>query len=188
MPKDQGPSLAAVSTEQPAAIEQPAPKADIKPLPRGGARLFEFSSNVWSCTAPTGCKPEDLDAHPSFWNSLADEIREGDEIKTIAADRSWHACYVVTHSQPGSLIARLAYQVQGTRGLAAVGPKTLPAGYEIRRTEPGDPMPGYYGIRVADGVRFLNSGMPYESWQAAYEALLAHAIFRTDKPVQYLPG
>ena len=114
---------------------------------------------------------------------------EGDEVKALAQDRAWIARFEIVDSVAGRVIARLAQVIEGAPRLSAAGaPKPLPEGYRIERLKPGDQRGlGYVVIREKDGVEFANSGMPWRDYQSAYEGILKHAIFQTDKSARYVP-
>jgi len=150
--------------------------------------LFEFTNNVWLITAPAGIAPEQLDGHPSFWGML-DEVRPGDQVRAIAADRSWLATFDIVDAHVGQVCARLAYAVKGAPRLTAAAPKPVPAGYRIERCAPGDSLgEGYIVIRESDGHRITNSGKAWPDFQTAYSDFLQHAIFQTATPAKYFPG
>lgn len=159
-----------------------AAKPELKPLMRGDCALLEFSNNSWRVTVPAGVSPRDLDMHPTFWNALADEVREGDDVKAFAKDRAWVARFEVVDAVIGRAAVRLAYVLEGAPRLSVAGPKPIPDNHDIKRNGPDEP-DGYTAFRVSDGVRMAIGS----SWQECYEALLKHANFQTEKPTKYVP-
>lgn len=169
-----------------AAAHSTGAKAEVKPLKRGDCALFEFSNNTWRVVVPAGVGAHEIDMHPTFWNALADEVREGDDIKAFAQDRAWVARFEVVDAIIGRAVVRLAYALEGAPRITAAGPKPFPVGYRIERTPPDEP-DGYLVIRESDGLKIMDSGMPWKSYQACYEAFLKNAIFQTDTPTKYVP-
>src|SRR5207302_9997701 len=113
--------------------------AKLEPLKSGDVQLFEMGNNVWRCTVPAGVTPQQLDLHESYWSALADDLREGDEIKALAQDRAWIARFEVVDSVAGRVIVRLAQVIEGAPRLSAAGaPRPLPEGYRVERLKPGD--------------------------------------------------
>ena len=62
-------------------------------------------------------------------------------------------------------------------------------GWEVKAVRAGQVQltDGYVVIRDADGHVITSSGRPWPSYQEAYSDFLRHAIFRSAKPVTYLP-
>lgn len=167
------------------------PKADkpkLQPLKRGDAALYEMTCNRWTATAPAGTTPQELDQHETFFNALFDDIREGDEIKVTAADRSWRAHFEVIAVNTGRVVAKLDRVIEG-RALLVGAPKAFPEGYHIERTAPNDKLgDGYVVIRNSDGQVILQSGgMPWRTYQEAHEEFLKSAIFQQPGATRYLP-
>lgn len=151
----------------------------MKPLTRGDTWLREAVNNDWGAKVPAGIRPEELDAHPSFFNILGGEVRPLDTIWLEAADRTWVARFVFLRCDVGYVFARL---MPGTvfeipRLVGAGSPKPIPEGWDIVPTEPGEGQ-GFMHLRKSDGRRFPNSGGgPFANWQEAYEELLKRPIF-----------
>lgn len=180
-PKPAAQSMRAVSA---GAVPAAGAKQELKPLKRGDCALFEFSNNVFRVVVQAGVSPRELDLHPTFWNALADEVREGDEIKAHAMDRAWIARFEVVDAIIGRAVVRLAYVIEGAPRISGVGPKPIPANHDIRRkvSRPHEP-DGYEGFREADNV-VLSEGSTY---QECYENLLKHANFQSAAPTKYVP-
>jgi hypothetical protein len=177
----------AVVADAPKPADKPKPEPTLK---RGDAKLFEFQSNHWTVASiPAGVKPEQLDGYANgFWNAL-DELRELDQITACPKDRAWIAGFVVTHAHVGTVIVRLAWQVEGSRGLAAVGgAKPIPQGWQILRTGPDGEfgVDGWYGLREG-GAKLLESGQPFRSYEDCRTALLQHPSLATEAPTKYFP-
>lgn len=161
-------------------------KAEIPPLKRGDASLLEISANAWKVIVPRGVQPKELELHPTFWNLLSEDFREGDSIKALWMDRSWVAKYEVVSVNFGSVQVRLAYAVAGAPLVAAGSPKAFPAGYHIEKTGPQE-LQGFVVIRESDGFRIMNGGQPWRTFQDAHEQFPKSAIFHTDHPTMRLP-
>lgn len=175
------------SAGQPGQAGAKADKPKLDPLKRGDAMLFEMASNRWNVTAPAGVTAQELDQHESFFNALFDDIREGDEIKVTAADRSWRAHFEVIAVNTGRVVAKLDRVIEGRAPLTGA-PKAFPAGYHIERTPPNDRRgDGYVVIRESDGHVILQSGAPWRTYQEAHEEFLKSAIFRREDVTKYFP-
>ncbi len=163
-----------------------AAKPELKPLKRGDASLREIVNNVWTVWVEAGMSAAELDMHAVYWNGLSDDVRRGDSIEAGAKDGSWYADFKVVDANVGRVWARLKWAGEGAPRLSAAGePKPVPGGFHIERTKPGEP-DGYIVIRESDGFKFMDSGMPWKTYQECYEAFLKHAIFAGDQPTKYV--
>lgn len=160
-------------------------RAPVVPLKTGDATLYDISNNRWRVVAPQGATPDQLDQHPDFWNLLGDGVRAGDDITVIAADRSWTALFSVVDAGPGYVAAALAYTARCPLRTATGGAKQIPEDWEIVRTGPKEP-DGWIARNKVNGKRIENSGMPFESHEAARRGLLDHAIFQNESATKYV--
>ncbi len=180
-------TIEAVKGKADAQSPAPAAKAAIQPLKIGDSQIYEIGNNLHRINVEAGIAPEELDAHPEYFNTMAEFVSEGDEIIAFAKTRKWHARFAVVSVTAGSVIARLAYQVAGAPLSVAGAPKPFPAGYHIQRNAPGEP-PGFVVIRERDGHCIQNSGLPWVSYQEAYEQFLKSALFQNADKTRYLPA
>lgn len=174
------------------AIDQkikPDPKAK-KPLAnlkRGDASLLELNNSAWRVVVNDDVTPQELDLHPTFFSALADEVREGDSVKALWNSGRYVAQYEIVNVQNGTVAARLAYACEGAPVMSAIGPKAMPAGYVIvkAKLEEGN---GFVVVRESDGMRIMNSGgVPWKSYQDAYEQFPKLAMFRGEQSTRYVP-
>jgi hypothetical protein len=169
--------------QQAAAAEQP--NKVIAPLKSNDLKLREFSNNDWVAVAPSGSEPQDLEKDPKFWANCGQMVKLYDRIAVVSRDQHWWAEYLVVDHGPGyARVTRLLGTSLPPRQ-ADTG-KELPTGFAIQRTGP-DELPGYKIIRVKDQFAITNSGVPFDSFEAARRYLLDMDMFRNEQSTQYFP-
>lgn len=171
--------------------DKPDPKArkPLEPLPLDALALYDIGFVLWRVFVKGDVTPAELDMHPTYWNLLSgkDGVHEGSEINAIWNNGKYLAKYVIVNVANGVVAVRLAYEVEGAPLMSATGPRAFPSGYHIEkaRLEEGH---GFLVVRESDGMRILTSGgVPWKSYQEAFEQFPKLAMFRNEKTPDYLP-
>jgi len=70
----------------------------LNPVRNADFQLADHRFRRFDCTVPAGTTKKDLE-NPSLWESVAGQLRQGDEVRAISDDFSFVAYLLVTFSQ-----------------------------------------------------------------------------------------
>lgn len=168
--------------------ERPDQKAKkpLSDLKRDDVSLYELNNNQWRViVTDDNVTPRELHLHPTFFNMLAEEVREGDEIAAMWNNGKFIAKFVVVNVANGAVAAGLAYEVPGAPLMSVIGPKVFPAGYHIEKARL-DEGRGFVVVRETDGMRIpASTGLPWKSHQAAWEEFPKSNMFQSAQATRY---
>jgi hypothetical protein len=130
-------------------------------------------NNDWRVVAPRGTERSRI-LENSFWSVVSNKLRPWDEVTVVAADRSFHARYLVLEAGLGYVsLQELSYQP--LEALLATADDNLPSNHSIVY---GGVEDGWLAKRNSDGVVIVKNA---KSSKECLQLLLEHNSVRQAK-------